>query len=47
MMCNIEREIFKEIDLEKIKKSFQKKREIEKCNYLGCLDAIEASLPLG
>ena len=47
MMCNIEREIFKEIDLEKINKSFQKKRKIEKSKYLGRLDATEVSLPFG
>jgi hypothetical protein len=36
MVCYIERDIFKRLDLQKIKKAFQKKKD--KCNCLGLLD---------
>jgi hypothetical protein len=48
MGCYIEREIFKGIDPEKIKKAFQK-RKIDKCSYLDLLDlnTIKVSLSPG
>ena len=39
MVVYIEREIFKGIDLESIKKAFQKKKKIEICNCQSLLDA--------
>jgi hypothetical protein len=43
MVCYIEREIFKGLDLQKVKKAFQK-RKTDKCNCLGLLDVTRSIL---
>jgi hypothetical protein len=43
MICYIEREIFKGLDLQKVKKACQK-RNIDKCNYRDLLDVIRGIL---